>query len=119
MVDDHRGRQRREEVDEFGQVGRLEIDHDMPVMLDNAAGDLDQFVLRREVDQPLDEIEPDAAHTGLVKPLQFRVAHLAPDGRDAARLAPARTQGVDHGAVVGAVAGRLHDHVAGKAEMIA
>ena len=64
---------RGEEVDQLRQVRRLEIDDDMPVVLDDAAGDLDQLVLRREVDQPLDEIEPDAAHAGLMKPLEFGV----------------------------------------------
>ena len=119
MVDDDGGREGGEEVDQFRQVRRLEIDHDMPVVLDDAAGDLDQFVLRREVDQPLDEIEPDAAHAGLMKPLEFAVGDAASDGRDAARPAPARAQGVDHGAVVGAVAGRLDDDIARKTEMVA
>ena len=60
---------------ELGQVRRLEIDDDMPVVLDDAAGDLHQFVLRREVDEALDEIEPHAAHARLMEPLQLRVAH--------------------------------------------
>ena len=75
MVDDDGRRQLREEVPEFRQVRRLEIDDDVPVELDDAAGDLDQLVFRREVDQPLDEIEPHAAHARLMKPLQLRVAH--------------------------------------------
>ena len=119
MVDDDGRRQLGEEILKFGQVRRLEIDDDMPVVLDNALGDLLEFVLRREVDQPLDEIEAHAAHARLMKPLQFCVGHVAPDGRDAARFAVARKQGVDHRAVVGAVTGRLHDHVAIEAEMVA
>ena len=75
MVDDDGGRQGGEEVPELRQIRRLEIDDDMPVELDDAAGDLDQLVFRREVDQSLDEIEPHAAHARLMKPLQFRVAH--------------------------------------------
>src|SRR6202035_2148263 len=50
--------------------------------------------------------------------LQFGVGHVAPDGRDAARSALARKQGVDHRAVVGAMTGRLHDHVAIESEVI-
>ena len=46
--------------DELRQIRRLEIDDDMPVVLDDALGDLFELVLRREVDQPLDEIEPHA-----------------------------------------------------------
>ena len=88
-------------------------------MLDDALGDLLEFVLRREVDQPLDEIEPHPTHARLVQALQFRVGDVPPDGRDSARPAVARDERVDHGAIVGAVAGRLHDHVASKAETVA
>ena len=91
VVDDDGRRQRGEEVPELRQVVGLEIDDDMPVELDDAPGDLDQFVLRREVDQPLDEIEPHSAHARLMKPLQFRVTHVA-HRRDSARLASARKQ---------------------------
>ncbi len=62
MVDNDRGRQRREEVPELGQVHGLEIDHDMPAEFGDPAGDLDQFVFRREIDKAFDEIEADAAH---------------------------------------------------------
>ena len=54
-----------------------------------------------------------------MEPLQFFVGDIPPDGRDAARFAAARETRVDHRAVVGAVAGRLHNDVAGKAEVIA
>ena len=90
MVDNDRHRQLGEEIREIGQVRRLEIDDDVPVVLDDALDDLFEFVQRREVDQPLDEFEPHAAHARLMQPLQFRVGHVAPDGRDAARSAFAR-----------------------------
>ena len=119
MVDDDGRRQAGEEILKLGQVRRLEIDDDMPVVLDDALGDLFQLVPRREVDQPLDEIEPHSPHARLMQPLQFRVGHLAPHGGDATRPAVAGKQGVDHGAIVGAVAGRLHDDVAIETEMVA
>ncbi len=83
------------------------------------AGDLHQLVLGREVDQPLDEVEAHAAHAGGVQALQLVVADAALDGGHAARLAAAGQAGIDHRAVVGAVAGGLHDHVARKAEVVA
>ena len=74
VVDDDRRRQGGEEIPELGQIRRLEIDHDMPAELRDAAGDLHQLVLRREVDEPLDEVEAHAAHAGVVQALQLLVA---------------------------------------------
>ena len=48
------------------QVHGLEIDHHMPAQRRDAAGDLHQLVLGREVHQPLDEVEAHAAHAGFV-----------------------------------------------------
>ena len=119
MVDDDGRRQGGEKIPELGQVDRLEINDDMPAEPFNAAGDLHQFVLGREVDETLDEIEAHAAHAGLVEPLQFVIGDASPNGRDAPRPAAARQERVDHGAIVGAVAGRLNDDVAGETQMIA
>ena len=119
VVHHHGGGQRGEEVPQLGQVHRLEIDHHMPAQLGDAAGDLHQLVLGREVHQALDEVEAHAAHTGVVHGLQFVVGHAALDGGHAARLAVAVHQRIDHGAVVGAVAGGLHDHVARKTQVVA
>ncbi len=52
VIDHHRGGQRGEEVPQFGQVHRLEVDHHVPAQLGDAAGDLHQLV-RREVHRPL------------------------------------------------------------------
>ena len=87
VIDDDGGRQRGEEVPQFRQVDRLEIDHDMPAELGNAAGNLHQLVPRREIDQALDEVEAHAAHAGIMHRLQFGIADAAPDRRHAARLA--------------------------------
>ncbi len=119
VVDNDRCRQLGEEIRKLGQVRRLEIDDDMPVALDDALGDRLEFVHRREVDQPLDEIEAHAAHASLVQALQFGVGHVPPHGRDSTRPAVARKQSVDHRAVVGAMTGRLHDDVAVESEAIA
>ena len=73
----------------------------------------------REIDQALDEIEAHAAHAGVMHRLQFGVADAALDGGDAARSAAGMDERIDHGAVVGAVAGGLHHDVAGEAEMVA
>jgi hypothetical protein len=58
----------------------------------DAAGDLHQLVLGREVDQPLDEVEAHAAHAGGVQRLQLGVADAAPHGGHAARPAAAARQ---------------------------
>ena len=56
MVDDDGRRQAGEEILKLGQVRRLEIDDDMPVVLDDALGDLFQLVPRREVDRRLTKL---------------------------------------------------------------
>ena len=62
MVDDHRRRQRAEEVPQLGQIDRLEVDDHMPVERCDSAGDLDQLIFRREVHEPADEVEAHATH---------------------------------------------------------
>ena len=91
----------------------------MPAEPCNAAGDLIEFVPRREIDEALDEIEADAAHAGRMHRLKLGIADAALDGGDPARLASGMNERVDHRAVVGAVTRRLHDHVARDAEMVA
>jgi hypothetical protein len=49
VVDHHRGGQRGEEVPQLGQVDGLEVDHHVPAQRADAVGDLQQFVLGREV----------------------------------------------------------------------
>ena len=110
---------RGEEIPQLRQIRRLEINHHMPAELVDAAGDLHQLVARGEVDQPLDEIEAYAAHALFVHRCEFGVTDIALHRRNAARASAGMHQRVDHGAVVGAVAGRLHHHIAGKAEMVA
>ena len=53
-----------------------------------ALGDALEHVARREIHQPLEEIEAHAAHAGVVHPFQLVVGDLLADERDA--LAPCR-----------------------------
>ena len=76
-------------------------------------------VLRRRIDQPLDEIEAHALHAGAVQLLELLVGEALVDEGDALRLAVRRHQRIDQRAVVGVVAGRLHDHVLVEAEEVA
>ena len=73
----------------------------------------------REVDEALDEVEAHAAHAGRVHRLQLVVCDAAAHGRDSARLAVRMRQRIHHRAVVGAVAGGLHDDIAREAEVVA
>jgi hypothetical protein len=57
--------------------------------------------------------------TRVVEVPELLVGEAAPNRRRAARLAAAGHAGVDHGAIVGPVTGRLHDNVAGESEVIA
>ena len=83
------------------------------------AGDLRELVAGREVDEAPEKIEADAAHARLVQIDELAVGNVAADGCHAARPAVARAARVGHRAVVGAVAGGLHDDVAREAEVIA
>jgi hypothetical protein len=112
------GGQRREEVPQFGQIHRLEVDHHVPAELGDASSDFHQLVLGREIDQALDEIEAHAAHAGGVQLLQLVVGDAALHRGHTPRLAATGQAGVDHGAVVGAVAGGLHHDVAREPEMV-
>src|SRR5258708_36374667 len=85
----------------------------------NAAGVLLQLVPRREIDHPVEKIETHAAHAGIMHGVQLGIADATPDGCDAARLAIGMIQRIDHRAAVGAMTGRLHEHVAGTTETIA
>ena len=115
----HRGRQMGEEVPQFGQVGGFEIHHNMPAQRRDFVGDFQQFFLGSEVHQAFNKIKAHAAHTGFVQALQFFVADIAFYGGDAARQLARALQRIDQGAVVGAVAGGLHNHVARKTQMVA
>src|SRR5437762_21157 len=65
------------------------------------------------------EGEAGAAASGRMQSIELRVRDVATDGRHAARAAAGMDKGVDERAIVGAVAGRLHDDIALEPEKIA
>ena len=71
VIDDHDRRQRSEEVVQLRQILRFEVDDDVPAERLDALGDLDQHLARRDIDQPLDEIEAHAAHAGCIELAQL------------------------------------------------
>ena len=91
----------------------------MPAELFDARGDPRQHVAWREIDQPLKEIKPHAAHAGFIHPLQLGVGHLFADESDALGSAIGRFERVDHRAIVLGMGRGLHNHVLVEAEKIA
>ena len=69
------------------EIGVLEIDHDVPAELGDARGDPLHHVLRRRIDQPLDEVEAHALDAGAVELLVLRVGEALVDESDALGLA--------------------------------
>ena len=66
----------------------------------------------------LDEIEARAAHSTVVQGAQSLSVKRVVDDGDAAVARGVGGDAVEHGAVVGAVAARLHDHGARDAETV-
>ena len=119
MVDhDSRG-QCSKEIPQLRQILRFKVDDDMPAQPGHPGRDLLQLVLGREVDEPLDEVEAHSTHTRLVQRAQLLVRSVALHSRDAARAVAGGPARVDERGVVGAVARRLHDDGARKAEAVA
>ena len=73
---------------------------------------------RHTVDQSLDEVEAHPAHTGSVQVGEVGIRHIAAHRGHPASAAFAAAQRVDESAVVGAVAGGLHDDVPVESELI-
>ena len=59
----------------------------MPAHRLDAVGNLQQFVLGREINQPFDEVKAHAAHTSFVEGLQLGIADAALDRGHATRPA--------------------------------
>jgi hypothetical protein len=119
VIEHQRRRQRFQERAHLVEVGVLEIDHDVPAELGDARGDPLHHVLRRGIDQPLDEVEAHALDARVVQLLQAGVGDLLADEGTALGLAVGGHQRIDQRAVVGVMAGRLHDHVLVEAEEVA
>jgi hypothetical protein len=82
-------------------------------------GDLGEHLARREVHEPLHEVETCAPNPSLVQFAQLGISDGAIDGGDAACLVTGRAQRIDQRAIVGAVAGGLDDDVLVEAQSIA
>ncbi len=118
MIDDQRHGNRIHEGAQFIKDIGLEIDYHMPAC-GQAPADLQELVLGRIVDQPLEEVEPDTAHPAIMQRGQLRFRNIGIDHRHAARLAVGFGDCVQSRGIVRAVAGGLHDHILFEAEMIA
>ena len=91
----------------------------MPAPLIDPLGNLKQFISGSEVNEPFDKVESDATNTGLVHRLQLNISDVASNGRNATRTTTTVLESIQHGPIVGAMTGRLHDHIAGDAQMVA
>src|SRR5690606_11868083 len=81
--------------------------------------DFEELVLRRVVDEALEEVEADAADAPGVEPGQLFLGDRRIDHRDAAGLAVRPGDRVERRGIVGAVAARLDDHVLREPEVVA
>ena len=111
VIDHHGRRQCREKVVQLGQIHCLKINDHVPAERCNAIRDLEQHFTRREISQTPDEVKARTAHTGSVHLLQLSIGHIAVDGSHTTGLVVGGLQRINQCAVVGAVAGRLHDHI--------
>ena len=93
-----------------GQVGGVEVQHHVPAPRGDAGhGAVEQVEVRRAAEVG-DEVEPGAADAGVVQLVQLGVAGAVVDHRHAGVAARVAAQGVEQGAVVGAVAAGLDEH---------
>jgi hypothetical protein len=81
VVDHHRTRERREQVPVRREVGGLEVDDDVPAELRDQVDESAVVGGGLRVHQPAHEVEPDAAHAGVVHVGQFRAGDAGPDRR--------------------------------------
>ena len=91
----------------------------MPAQWLDAAGNFQQFIFGGEIHQAFDEIKAHPAHAGFMQILQGLIADCTTHGGDATRFAIGCQTGIDHGAIIGAVTGRLHNDITGETQMIA
>jgi len=90
----------------------------MPAERPDFLNDVEIDVFRFRIDETLDEIEPDPAHTGGVHRAKLIDGYVRRNIGDATRPITRSVQRIDDCSVVLAVAGRLNDYVPGKAEKV-
>ena len=81
----------------------------MPSERPNALNDMVEHVHVRHAAEMLDEVEADAPDSAVVQRGVVRLGEGRIDDRDPAIAAAAGRDGVEHRAIVGAVAARLND----------
>ncbi len=100
MIDDEGQRQFADHVRQRDDVGRVEMQHDVPAhLLDAVGGAVEQVHVRRAA-EVLDEIEARGPHAAVVQRLVFGVAEGFVDDADALDVRRVVGDGVEHGAVV-------------------
>ena len=87
MVDDDGGRQGSQEIPAFGEVRGLEVDHDVPAEAGDPLDDAVVVAVGLGIGQAADELEPNAAHPGLVQCGEFVVGDIGAHRRHAAGAA--------------------------------
>src|SRR5690606_23863507 len=113
------GRKLLQEGDQILEVLCFEIDDDMPAELRDPLGDAKEYFLGCRIDEAFYEIETHGANARRIHLFELVVADILPHDGNAARKAARRFQRIDQRIVILAVAGGLHDDVAGEAEIVA
>src|SRR5690606_40574817 len=117
MVDDDDGRKLLQEGEQILEVLCFEIDDDMPAELRDPLGDAKEYFLGCRIDEAFYEIETHGANARRIHLFELVVADILPHDGNAARKAARRFQRIDQRIVILAVAGGLHDDIAGEAEI--
>ena len=92
------------------------MQHEMPSEWGDAPHDIPELVDRWCAAEVGDEVEPGAAHAGVVEHAELSLVERAVDHRHSGVPPAAADEGVDHCRVVGAVTARLDEHGARQAE---
>src|SRR5262245_23375174 len=110
MIDDERNPYRTDEIAELNQPGWIEVQLDMPVEFGRS---VDHTARDRQVwgaSEMAEEVQANSTHACPRHLSELGFVFVSVQQRDAPVSAFAPDQGIDHRPVVGAVAGRLHDH---------
>ena len=117
VVDDHRDREPPDQVGVPGDIGAVQVDLGVPAQVrDQPDGAPDRGRGRRG-SQVREEVQPEAAHPGVVQPLDLGPRGGGPDQRHTAVPAGPGGQRVEQRAMIGAVARGLDDDGALEAEV--
>ena len=116
MIDDHRHRQTEQQLFHLHQLFRRHVALDVPAKSGNAAGQRHHFIGAHRIAQA--ELHPHPAHAGGMQAFQLRIGDRAVDHADRAAILAHLRQHIQQQAIVGAVGGRLHHHIAAGAQLL-